>query len=94
VLKEFFKQFPTGAKVKNNSDLAQSLTEANVYRFNREAKFLDAIPTDQSRYSFWLGFGITPDEQIALEEGFRPLNMGRILEDIQEVPTLLQWSGA
>jgi hypothetical protein len=94
VLKEFFKQFPTGAKVKSNSDLAQSLTEANVYRFNREAKFLDAVPTDQSRYSFWLGFGITPDEQIALEEGFRPLKMGRILEDIQEVPTLLQWSGA
>lgn len=94
VMKEFFKQFPTGANAGHNSDLAVSINEANKYRFNREAKFLDLEPTPEARYSFWLAFGLTPDEQIALEQGFCPLKMGRILEDIEEVPTLFQWSGA
>lgn len=94
VMKEFFKQLPIGTTAAHNSDLSVSLQEANKYKFNREAKFLDLAPTPQARFSFWLAFGLTPDEQIALEQGFSPLKMGRILEDIEEVTTLFQWSGA
>lgn len=94
VLKEFFKQFPTGPTAKSNSDLSESLKEAYRYKFNREAKFEDQQPCPETRYSFWLAFGLTPDEQIALEGGFKPLACGRILEDIEESVSLLQWSRA
>jgi len=94
VLKEFFKQFPQGVTAKHNSDLSVHYREAHLYKFNREAKFTDAVCSPETRYSFWLAFGLTPDEQIALEKGFQPIIVERILEDIQEVPTLLQWSGA
>jgi len=94
VLKEFFKQFPQGVEARHNSDLSVQLKEAFLYKFNREAKFTDATCSPETRYSFWLAFGLTPDEQIALERGFHPIDTRRILEDIQEVPTLLQWSGA
>jgi hypothetical protein len=94
VLKEFFKQFPTGAAVSDKSDLAESLREKWRYKFSREGKFEDIDPTPESRYSFWLAFGLTPDEQIALEQGFSPLRMGEILEQPEEEVNLLQFSGA
>jgi hypothetical protein len=94
VLKSFFKQFPAGAKAHGNSDLAESLREQWRYKFSRECKFEDLEPTSESRYSFWLAFGITPDEQIALEQGFQPLKMAEILEQPEEEVTLLRFSGA
>jgi len=95
VLKAFFKQFPTTTSVMtSNSDLKQQLSEAYKYKFHREAKFEDLVPTHESRYSFWLAFGLTPDEQMALEAQFSPLKVGLIVQDIEEVTTLLQWSGA
>lgn len=94
VMKEFFKQFPTSTAARHNSDLAQSLEEANKYKFSREGKFLDLLPTPESRFSFWLAFGITPDEQVALEAGFQPLLMEPRLDEPEEVPTLLQFSRA
>jgi len=95
VLKAFFKQFPTTTSVMtSNSDLKQQLSEAYKYKFHREAKFEDLAPTHESRYSFWLAFGLTPDEQMALEAQFSPLKVDLIVQDIEEVTTLLQWSGA
>lgn len=94
VMKAFFKQFPLGTSARENSDLSIQLNEDMKYKFNRAGKFLDLDPTPQSRFSFWLAFGLTPDEQVALEKGFSPLIMEEISEDIEEVTTLLQWSGA
>lgn len=94
VLKEFFKQFPTAKGCNTNSDMAISLAEQYAYKFSRKGKFLDATPTPESRYSFWLAFNLTPDEQIALESGFEPLKMGRILEEFEEGASLLEYSRA
>lgn len=94
VLKAFFKQFPVGKTASTNSDLSVHLQDAFAYKFNREAKFMDAPCSPETRYSFWLAFGLTPDEQVALERGFEPIIASRILEDIEEVSTLLQWSRA
>lgn len=95
VLKSFFKQFPTtSAVMTKNSDLKQQLLDAFAYKFNREAKFEDQVPTPESRFSFWLGFGINPDEQLALEAQFSPVKVERIEQDIEEITTLLQWSRA
>lgn len=94
VLKEFFKQFPEGREYTDNSDMAQSFLEQSVYKFSRSGKFLDLKPTPESRYSFWLAFGINPDEQIALEQQFCPLIMGRLLEQPEEDVSLLSFSRA
>lgn len=94
VMMEFFKRFPTGPTARHNSDLAQSLVEANKYKFAREGKFLDIPPTPQARFSFWLAFNITPDEQIALEHGFPKLSMEPTLFEPEEVTTLLKFSRA
>lgn len=42
--------------------------------FSRLAIGMDRVyqpPTDRARYSYWLAFGVTPDEQIALEGVYR-----------------------
>jgi len=94
VLSKFFQQFPLAKQEKLSSDLSESLREQWKYKFSRSAAFTGATPTSYSRYSFWLAFGLLPDEQVALEENFHPLKMGRISTDIQEEVSLLQYSGA
>lgn len=92
VLMEFFKRFPSCNPRKSFID--DKLAEDAKYKFSRTCSFTNSTPSDESRYSFWLAFGITPDEQIALEKGFPKLNRESVLEQIQEVATLLQFSGA
>lgn len=94
VLKEFFKQIPQFHEARHNSDLSVQLREQWAYKFSRSEKFTDAHCTPESRYSFWLAFGITPDEQIALERGFHPIELTRTPEQIEEEVSLLQFSGA
>lgn len=95
VLKEFFKQFPDfNLKLKEGSDMTQKLADDWKYKFNRTNAFQDAMPSQETRFSFWLAFGILPDEQIALENGFSPLRVDIIDEQIQEEVSLLQFSGA
>jgi len=95
VLKEFFKQFPDyNLDAKKRSDMAQKLVDDWRYKFNRTNAFQDQHPSQETRYSFWLAFGLTPDEQIALENGFTPLKTEVILEEGQEEVSLLQFSGA
>jgi hypothetical protein len=92
VLMEFFKRFPSLNSRKSFID--DKLEEDRRYKFNRAGSFTNSTPSDETRYSFWLAFGLTPDEQIALEKGFPKLNRESVLVQIQEVATLLQFSGA
>jgi hypothetical protein len=95
VMMEFFKRFPQYKNtVKVNSDMEVRMQEDWKYKFSRSATFLGDAPSQASRYSFWLAFGVLPDEQIALENGFQPLQVGIIDEQIQEEVSLLQFSGA
>jgi hypothetical protein len=95
VLKEFFKSFPDfNLESRVSSDMDTKLREEWKYKFNRTSAFQDLKPTEDTRYSFWLAFGILPDEQLALENGFSPLRMEIIDEQIQEETSLLQFSGA
>ena len=95
VLKEFFKQFPDfNLECRKGSDMHQKLVDDWKYKFNRTNAFQDATPSDETRFSFWLAFGILPDEQLALENGFSPLRTEFISEQIQEEVSLLQFSGA
>lgn len=90
VLSSFFKQFPSSDHL---SSVREKVAEYHRYRFYRKGKFTDSLPTPESRFSFWLAFGVTPDEQMALEEGFSPLNISRVLESGEEF-SLLHFSRA
>nr|CBA35009.1 RNA-dependent RNA polymerase, p82 [Beet black scorch virus] len=94
VLKSFFMQFPLSAAPKTKSDMSIALQEDWKYKFNRTGCFRNLAPTPQSRYSFWRAFGVLPDEQIALENGFSRLSFDKLDQDIQEEVSLLQFSGA
>lgn len=62
-------------------------TGAEYLALGMHAKYQE--PTVEARVSFWKAFGITPDEQVALEElyrGWRPVwNTGRIVFDVLDV---------
>lgn len=51
-------------------------------------------PTPESRYSFWLAFGINPDTQVLLEERFNRINLGECQsvgnEDYAELSVLVE----
>jgi len=94
VMKEFFKRFPINKAPKVGSDLSSKLEDDWRFKFNRTETFTDSTPDDESRYSFWLAFGILPDEQEALELQFPQLPMGNIDADIVEEASLLSFSKA
>lgn len=48
--------------------------------------------SDASRFSFWLAFGLTPDEQVALELGFPTLPYNHVNGDMVEQPNLIHFS--
>lgn len=92
VMAKFFEQYPTclgaSAKVQGVVD------EIWAYKFGRKGAYTGSCPTDESRFSFWLAFDILPDEQIALEEGFTPLNLSEYTEGFEETVNLLHFSRA
>lgn len=59
VLSQFYRCFPS----KESNELSDY---AAPHKF-RPGQQCGSI-TSESRYSFWLAFGLTPDDQVALEE--------------------------
>ena len=60
VLGQFYRSFPHGDSLGELSEYA------DAHKFRAEKQCGEITPL--SRYSFWLAFGLTPDEQIAIEE--------------------------
>ena len=60
VLGAFYSSFPSGESLGELSEYA----EAHKFKAGKQCGMINA----QSRYSFWLAFGITPDEQLAIED--------------------------
>ena len=62
-------------------------TGAEYLALGLHAKYQE--PTVEARVSFWKAFGMTPDEQVALEDlyrGWRPIwNTGRTVFDVLDV---------
>jgi len=66
VLPQFYGVFnraSNGAKKLKDPTLTGGL-----FRLSRGMELKDKIVSDYSRYSFWLAFGVTPQEQLALED--------------------------
>jgi hypothetical protein len=91
VMAKFFEQFPSFNCKTKTLDRAN---EQFLYRFHRQGQYSGVAPSAETRFSFWVAFGITPDEQIALEGSFKPLNLDIIDEPGDEEVSLLHFSRA
>jgi hypothetical protein len=87
-MQEFFRQFPKLTK----SRFTEGVVEQWRYKFHRVPTGENVVD-EESRYSFWLAFGILPDEQIALENGFQPIRCEET-DEFEEAPCLLQFARA
>lgn len=94
VLQAFYERFPKAAEGLKGQ-LLEKYLEDRVFKFHTTRTDQHIEPTPETRYSFWLAFGLTPDEQIALER-----EMGEIVFDqvvtptVEEEPSLFSFSRA
>lgn len=83
VLGAFYRRFPSGDCHGMESDLVAP------HKF-KAGKQCGTI-TDESRFSFWLAFGLTPDEQIAIESDLKSFSPRVEVGESIKVPTLLDY---
>jgi hypothetical protein len=65
IFNEFYNQMNVGGKHKRSSNLEY---ESGLEWLARRMSVGFSKPTDHARFSFWLAFDITPDEQVAIEQ--------------------------
>lgn len=65
ILGQFYQCFPEKA-----SDMESDYAAPHKFRASQQYGSI----SDDTRYSFWLAFGLTPDEQIAVEDELREFN--------------------
>lgn len=65
-----FKRASNGAK-----PLVDATLEGGFFRLSEGMKLVDEAITPFARYTFWKAFGITPGEQIALENYYDEMNL-------------------
>jgi hypothetical protein len=94
VLQTFYHQFPH-SEHKLSGQLREKFLESQGFKYNLNRSCEMTQVEADSRYSFWLAFGLTPDEQIALENGFKPISFQRTSnEEVGEEVSLLSFSRA
>lgn len=91
ILQEYYAQFvrnSNGAKAFEKDDLLRDYRSFKVQGMNK--KYVGVHP--QTRYSFYIAFGITPDEQMAIEEYYAQLLLLHGLSAANVAPTAtLPW---
>jgi hypothetical protein len=70
IFKSFYAMFCRGAGNRVDRDL-----EDTGFKILARGMWNTGVVTDYARYSFYLAFGITPDEQKALEEYYDKVNL-------------------
>lgn len=79
VMCRFFECFPNfNTTAGSQSDMRRKLEDDWKYKFHRSKQYVKTNVDAEARYSFWLAFGLLPDEQIALENSFVKLDVERI----------------
>nr|WRQ65479.1 RNA-dependent RNA polymerase [Tolivirales sp. gcode 6] len=69
VYNKFYKTFPQKHSAANFQEVAP-MVESGFYMLSKGLKYESAEIQPRTRYSFWLAFGITPKEQLVLEDHF------------------------
>lgn len=75
VWEAFYSMFPRTGEVAYTGDIGH-VKQSGLRWLSKNMKTSEDKITPAVRYSFWLAFGILPDEQIALEGLFRAQNLG------------------
>jgi len=73
-------------KVTKNNNVHEHVAGTGFRRLAGSLKFVDTPISAKARCSFWIAFGITPDEQEAIEARFRTITY------TSELEPLGQWS--
>lgn len=77
VLGSFYSMYPdTNYKTSSRDTINRTITESGMWMMIPKIKQAPRGITAAARYSFWLAFGITPDNQEALERRFAHINLG------------------
>lgn len=83
----FYSMFVAGTtKVTKNNNVHEHVAGTGFRRLAGSLKFVDIPISAKARCSFWIAFGITPDEQEAIEARFRTITY------TSELEPLGQWS--
>jgi hypothetical protein len=89
----FYERFPhCDAKLKGI--LRDKFQEDRLYKFGSGTHDQSTSITDEARYSYWLAFGLTPDEQVALENSSGIVQFQHLNHRVEEEASLLQYSRA
>lgn len=83
VLGSFYSQFPSGDRKGEKSEYD------DPHKFKAGQQYGQI--TDEVRYSFWLAFGLTADEQMAIEEDMRAWTPHVTFGDDVRQPSLLDY---
>lgn len=76
---KFYSMFPRSSVQANQNETTLNQFESSgMYRMIPKYDTEYSEPTSESRYSFWLAFGILPDHQILLEERFSAIDLSRV----------------
>lgn len=90
VLPQFYRMYqPTGVETgRAATQELKSLTESGLWRLRGNMQYEDLEVGPQQRFSFWLAFGITPDEQVNLEQfyGSRKIKWSTPLDEVRVDP--------
>lgn len=98
----FYRMFPKSRADPRFQQELHRLEESGFSKMTRGMRHEAEAITPESRYSFWLAFGINPDEQVALEQWFSEhtlsLDDPEVMSMLSEPPLplgdlhgLLQW---
>lgn len=69
VYNKFYQTFPQKHSAANFQEVAP-MVESGFYMLSKGLKYESTEILPRTRYSFWLAFGITPMEQLVLEDHF------------------------
>lgn len=73
---KFYDMFPTTNQQQNkNETTLNGFQNSGFTRMTPKIEQVERDVTSQSRFSFWLGFGILPDTQVMLENRFKSIHL-------------------
>jgi len=78
IWQSFYRMYPTN---KGKRVFVQNFDDSGMVRHMSRGLQNRMLPiTPRARYSFWLAFGITPDEQVVMEKQFESINLGSAID--------------
>lgn len=92
VVQEYYQAYIRNAGDVNDAKMNRDLTESGFWMMSKGSKRGYGMVSEECRFSFWKAFGVTPDQQIALENHLSQVRIDCELETPYENPAdILQW---